>query len=191
MHLPLTLAIQSSVANISSSQTAITGLRLEGFGPSVDARIEALRINLKKYGDLEELDREDSVVFWSEVRDVRPFQKENRVLWRMSVTPSLSPLIVKNIRSEYEGEAFYDWGGGLIWYSMNQSSEDCGAQKVRSTIQNNGGGHATLIRADDISRSQVEVFQPQPKALAALSSRVKKSFDPKRIMNPDRMYLGV
>ncbi|MAQ55989.1 MAG: 2-hydroxy-acid oxidase [Rhodospirillales bacterium] len=191
VHLPLTLAIQSSVANISSSQTAITGLRLEGFGPSVDARIEALRINLKKYGDLEELDREDSVVFWSEVRDVRPFQKENRVLWRMSVTPSLSPLIVKNIRSEYEGEAFYDWGGGLIWYSMNQSSEDCGAQKVRSTIQNNGGGYATLIRADDISRSQVEVFQPQPKALAALSSRVKKSFDPKRIMNPDRMYLGV
>ena len=190
-HLPLTLALQSSVKNISSSQTAITGLRLEGFGPSVDARIEALRINLKKYGDLEELDMEDSIIFWSEVRDARPFQKENSVLWRMSVTPSLSPLIVKDIKSEFAGVAFYDWGGGLIWYCMKQSSEDCGAQKVRSVLQNCGGGHATLVRADNISRAQVEVFQPQSQALADLSSRVKKSFDPKRIMNPDRMYLGV
>lgn len=190
-HLPLTLALQSSVKNISSSQTAITGLRLEGFGPSVDARIEALRINLKKYGDLEELDMEDSIIFWSEVRDARPFQKENSVLWRMSVTPSLSPLIVKDIQSELAGVAFFDWGGGLIWYCMKQSSEDCGALKVRSVLQNCGGGHATLVRADDISRAQVEVFQPQSQALADLSSRVKKSFDPKRIMNPDRMYLGV
>jgi len=31
------------------------------------------------------------------------------------------------------------------------------------------------------------VFQPQPTALAALASRVKESFDPKRLFNPGRM----
>ena len=190
-HLPLAVALSSTIKNIYSSRTAITGLRLEGFGPSVDARIEALRILLKKYGDLEELDNKESITFWSEVRDVRPFQEENSVLWRMSVTPSLSPLIVRNIVSEYAGSAFYDWGGGLIWYCMKDSCEDCGAQKIRSVLNKSGGGHATLIRADALSRAQVEVFQPQSKSLAELSLRVKKSFDPKRIMNPERMYLGV
>jgi glycolate oxidase FAD binding subunit len=33
----------------------------------------------------------------------------------------------------------------------------------------------------------VPVFQPQPAALAALASRVKEGFDPKRLFNPGRM----
>jgi glycolate oxidase FAD binding subunit len=35
----------------------------------------------------------------------------------------------------------------------------------------------------------VPVFQPQPAALAALTRRVKESFDPKRVLNRGRMYL--
>ena len=53
------------------------------------------------------------------------------------------------------------------------------------------GGHATLIRASEATRAAVEVFQPQPTPLAALTARVKDSFDPKRILNPGRMYAGV
>ena len=37
------------------------------------------------------------------------------------------------------------------------------------------------------SAASVPVFQPQPAALAALASRVKESFDPKRLFNPGRM----
>ena len=37
----------------------------------------------------------------------------------------------------------------------------------------------------------VPVYQPQAPALAALSRRVKDSFDPKRVLNPGRMYEGV
>jgi glycolate oxidase FAD binding subunit len=49
------------------------------------------------------------------------------------------------------------------------------------------GGHATLIRAPEPVRADVPVFQPQPPALAALSARVKDSFDPKGLFNPGRM----
>jgi glycolate oxidase FAD binding subunit len=52
-------------------------------------------------------------------------------------------------------------------------------------------GHATLIRAPEPVRAAVEVFQPQPAALAALTARIKDSFDPRRILNPGRMYAGV
>jgi glycolate oxidase FAD binding subunit len=49
------------------------------------------------------------------------------------------------------------------------------------------GGHATLWHASPQRRARVEVFQPQPPALAALSRRVKESFDPLGILNPGRM----
>ena len=53
------------------------------------------------------------------------------------------------------------------------------------------GGHATLIRADADVRASVPVFQPQPAPLAAVTARVKESFDPARVLNPGRMYDGV
>ncbi len=52
-------------------------------------------------------------------------------------------------------------------------------------------GHATLIRAPEGVRAAVDVFHPQPPALAALSARVKDSFDPRRLFNPGRMSRGL
>jgi glycolate oxidase FAD binding subunit len=53
------------------------------------------------------------------------------------------------------------------------------------------GGHATLVRAPVLVRSNIEVFHPQAPPLAALSKRVKSQFDPKRVLNPGRMYADV
>ncbi len=53
------------------------------------------------------------------------------------------------------------------------------------------GGHATLIRAPAAIRAAVAVFEPQDEGVAALSRRVKESFDPKGILNPGRMWAGV
>jgi glycolate oxidase FAD binding subunit len=64
-------------------------------------------------------------------------------------------------------------------------AQDAGAAIIRSAI---GGGHATLIRASDAIRAAVSVFQPQAREVAALSARVKESFDPKRLFNRGRMY---
>ncbi|MGB8525391.1 MAG: FAD-linked oxidase C-terminal domain-containing protein, partial [Rhodoplanes sp.] len=35
------------------------------------------------------------------------------------------------------------------------------------------------------------VFEPQPGPLAALTKRVKESFDPSGVLNPGRMWAGV
>jgi glycolate oxidase FAD binding subunit len=35
------------------------------------------------------------------------------------------------------------------------------------------------------------VFEPQEAALAALTRRVKESFDPNSVLNPGRMWAGV
>ncbi len=47
------------------------------------------------------------------------------------------------------------------------------------------------MRAPAELRAAVPVFQPQDPAMAALTTRVKDSFDPKRVLNPGRMYAGV
>jgi glycolate oxidase FAD binding subunit len=57
---------------------------------------------------------------------------------------------------------------------------------VRQRI-NAAGGHAMLLRAPEEIRRNVEVFHPQPGGLAALSERVRHSFDPKNILNRGRM----
>ena len=52
------------------------------------------------------------------------------------------------------------------------------------------GGHAALIRSPDDIRRRVDVFHPQPGGLAALSERIRNSFDPKTILNRGRMLRG-
>jgi glycolate oxidase FAD binding subunit len=79
----------------------------------------------------------------------------------------------------------YDWGGGLIWLAL-PAAQDAGAATIRAAVAKHGG-HATLMRAPDDLRISIPVFQPEPEALAALSRRVKESFDPHRILNPGRM----
>jgi glycolate oxidase FAD binding subunit len=45
-----------------------------------------------------------------------------------------------------------------------------------------------LIRAPQKVRAAVPVFQPLPPPLAALTARVKESFDPKGLFNPGRLF---
>src|SRR5206468_12837399 len=85
-------------------------------------------------------------------------------------------------------EYFYDWAGGLIWLALSAEG-DGGAARVRRAVA--GKGHATLIRAPAGVRASVPVFEPQDAGLAALTQRVKASFDPKGVFGPGRMYAGV
>jgi glycolate oxidase FAD binding subunit len=79
----------------------------------------------------------------------------------------------------------YDWGAGLIWLAL-PPKPDAQAAVVRARVDA-AGGHATLLRAPEDVRRNVDVFQPQQAALAALGERVRRSFDPKHILNRGRM----
>ena len=87
------------------------------------------------------------------------------------------------LRGSLEIRYVFDWAGGLIWLDV-PPTEDAAAAVIRGAMRS---GHATLIRAPEGVRAAVDVFQPQAPALAALSARVKDSFDPRRLFNPGRM----
>jgi glycolate oxidase FAD binding subunit len=165
-----------------------TALRLEGVAPSVEARLKGLRELLAASGaKMEELGTLESRAFWCEVRDVAPLAASgDAIIWKISCPPTEGPAIVARIKAQRPAaEAFYDWSGGLIWLAL-PASADADYTIVRGA-PGSAGGHATLIRAPESVRANVPVFQPQPVALAALASRVKESFDPKRLFNPGRM----
>jgi glycolate dehydrogenase FAD-binding subunit len=160
-----------------------TALRVEGVAPSVEARVKGLR-ELFPGARTEELGTLESRVFWREVRDGVPLAAvRDDVVWRISCPPTEGATVVARIRAARPGaKAFYDWSGGLIWLAL-PARDDADHELVRAGLP----GHATLIRAPEALRVTVPVFQPLPPALAALSARVKESFDPKGLFNPGRM----
>jgi len=160
-----------------------TALRVEGVAPSVEARLKGLR-DLFPGAAMEELATLESRAFWRDVRDAVPLGAEaDDAVWRLSCAPTDGADIVARIKAaQPAAKAFYDWSGGLIWLAL-PARDDADHALIRTGL----AGHATLIRASESLRSTVPVFQPLPPALAALSARVKESFDPKGLFNPGRM----
>jgi glycolate oxidase FAD binding subunit len=191
-HLPQRLAVRSEVAPVARGGTAVTALRLEGPAPSVAYRSQALRDSLSEHGPTEVLEEADTERLWKEIRDVRPLiEPRERPVWRISVPPASGPAVAAAIAGQMDAELFYDWAGGLIWAATGAALDDAGAGAVRNAIALHGGGHGTLIRAPASVRASVDVFEPLPSSLAALAARVKEGFDPRKVLNPGRMYAGV
>jgi glycolate oxidase FAD binding subunit len=191
-HLPASLAGRSAVSHIAASGRSATLLRVEGPGPSVEHRCAALRGELAGFGATEELHSANSGRIWHEVGDVALLSDgAERVIWRLSLPPASAPALIATLARQIDVGHFFDWGGGLVWLAVASSDgwggDDGGAAAIRVALAGSGG-HATLIRGAAALRSVVPVFEPQGGALGALGARVKESFDPRRILNPGRMY---
>src|SRR5579885_1806092 len=186
-HLPADIA---AVA-LSGASRAATLIRVEGPGPSVDARVAALRDELRDFGPADLLLDGAARAPWRALADVNPVTDEqDRAVWRISVAPQKGPDDAAAIATALDARVFFDWGGGLLWCSVAESAAEGGAETVRAATKS-AGGHATLVRASAELRRRIAVFEPQPPALAALSRRIKEGFDPKRILNPGRMYRDI
>ncbi len=186
-HLPAAAASATRL----SGEGAITVVRLEGFAASVASRSRGLADTLSRFGATRSIADDESRALWRQICDVAPFAAPGGDVWRLSVPPAAGPGVAASIARSTGAEYFFDWGGGLLWLAIPPGDEAGGVSAtVRAAIAE-CGGHATLIRASEAIRAAVEVFQPQPAPLAALTARVKDSFDPKRILNPGRMYAGV
>ena len=189
-HLPASVAAASGVSRVAGAGETVTALRLEGPAPSVKVRSRTLGDLVKGYGALDELGSADSARLWREVGDVAFFAGDGEdPVWRISVPPAAGARVAADIENEIEGKVFYDWGGGLLWLALGPA-DDANHETVRGAIVEHGG-HATLVRAAAEVRTRVPVFEPQPAPLAALTKRVKESFDPLRVLNPGRMVEDV
>ena len=191
-HLPEAAAKGSKVSHVAGTGRSVTAFRVEGPGPSVEHRCRALTVLLGGGASVEELHSENSALLWREICDVRLLDGDGgngRQVWRLSVPPMNGAGVAEQLTAGTGASVFYDWGGGLIWLTMD-ATPDAGHETVRRAVEA-AGGHATLVRAGADVRNRVPVFEPQTGALREITARIKEGFDPKGILNPGRMVEGV
>ncbi len=174
----------------------VGAFRLEGPAESVEVRAARLKQVLHdEFSDtfdakFDELDQTESESFWRGVGNAELFTTDKARdwdLWRLSIAPTDSDHASNVLDAFFKYELFVDWGAGRILFG-GEPAEDAHADHVRTALGYlKSGGHATLVRAPDDVRRRVPVFHPEPEALAALSRRIKESFDPRGILNPGRM----
>ena len=170
--------------------SSCAAIRIEGVAPSVKARAGALRELLGRRREIVAIEGEAAWRFWAGLRDASPLRDGNGPLWRVSVPPATGAEAHARLkRALTEARLYHDWGGGLIWLGLPPGS-DAMAAALRGALAGLGG-HATLVRAPNESRTGIPVFEPQEAAIDALTRRLKASFDPAAIFNRGRMYEGV
>lgn len=161
------LSLPASVSG-AAKLGEVTALRIEGFAPSVAARVEALRSALSAFGDWTAIDGDESHAWWTRFASFDWLAGVTGELWRVSVPPTSGARAAEAIG----GRRTLDWGGGLIWV------EDPQTQDVRA-IAKACHGYAQCVRSphplDPLTVSG---------ELAVLNARVKEAFDPLNRLNP-------
>ena len=145
-------------------------VRVEGMTGSVAYRVGQLRARLG--ADVTVVEGDASAALWREVRDVVPLQGKPGDVWRIATLPTAAAELV----TQLEGEALWDWGGGLVWLRLEHGR---GAEVAAAVA---GRGHATLIKGEG-----GPVFPPEAAEVVALSAGIRAKFDPRGILNPGMM----
>jgi glycolate oxidase FAD binding subunit len=140
-------------------------VRLSGAGAAVEAAC-------RKMGGTVAVDADK---WWNSVREQDHDCFAGATLWRLALPSTAGPLDIDGLRA-------VEWGGGLRWYG-----DEAGPEAIRAAAAA-AGGHAVLYRAPESLRCLEGAFAPLSPALLALHRRLKKTFDPKGILNPGRLY---
>lgn len=109
------------------------------------------------------------------------FLNSHENVLRAAIPPSQAASVIEEAGSpNWSG----DCAGGILWIATND-------HKSLRQIVHGAGGHATLIRANAETRSNIDVFEPEDAVRAQLTRAVKAAFDPLALFNPGRMWDGV
>ncbi len=176
------------VFNDLTHKGSITAIRIEGTQISVKQRVENLIDNLSlKDKKLTILDSTQSEIFWEDTRSLKVFSKGQENILRAVVPPSETLNLINRLKN-FHPNYFIDWGGSLIWLELDYLS----SQKIDQLRQRilAANGYITLIKSGENIKSSSEIFTIDPIKFK-ISQNIKKSFDPKRILNPGKMYTGI
>jgi glycolate oxidase FAD binding subunit len=174
--------------NDLTTQGPITAIRIEGTNDSIDYRIKKLCEELKiQKEEVVTLEPEQSNIFWEKTRSLEVFSNLKKNLFKI-VLPASETFEVINKLKIFEIKYFVDWGGSLIWVQLDDISTK--TFKNIKEIVKSSSGYMTVIKIEENLKALVDVFTIDP-IKYKITEKIKKSFDPKRILNPGKMYSGI
>ena len=159
-------------------------IRVEGTTAAVVEKLALLHSRFAGQ-ELVTLNDDTTRASFDEITNGAAFVNRETDLWRLCVPPSHA---YEAVKSSDASDWYADWAGGLLWLAL--PANDDTATRLR-VITTRFGGHATLVRASEDARKRLAVFEPEPPARAELTRAVKAAFDPKRVLNPGRMFESV
>jgi len=179
---------QSFTFNDLTHKGALTAIRIEGPSNSVDHRIKNLSTELglleNEYSILESV---QTKIFWNKTKNLEIFSNSKKNLLRI-VVPISETLSVLQKMKPYDINYFLDWGGSLIWVELEKISLKI-LREIKDITQQHSG-YFTIIKVEDDLKASADIFTIDP-IKYKISEKIKKSFDPKRIFNPGKMYSGI
>ena len=194
-YLPTEPKIPGCVMNIEKTfklndlkhKGSLTAIRIEGLKNSVNQRMENLINELKiKNFNISILETYQSEIFWDKVKNLEFFHFSKNNILRIVIPASESTQLIYQLSNNFK--YFLDWGGSLIWLEAYELSEEM-FDSIRKKVVKHGG-YLTMIKNSDYLPYVEDVFTINRDRFN-ISQSIKRSFDPKRILNPGKMYTGI
>jgi len=162
-------------------------IRVEGDKISINEKIKALNkeLNLEKYKTTI-LDVYQSVPFWKKINNLELFSKTKNNLIRLVITPSNGVKMMQFLGNKFK--YYIDWCGSLFWVEV-PAKKNMKIKELKK-ISQEYGGYLTIVKTSDEYDYEETLFTINDVRLL-ISEKIKKSFDPKRIFNPGKMYRGI
>ena len=175
--------------NDLDTNTSITAIRLEGPKISVSERVNTLKKLFSDYKTtISVLENYQSRIFWQNTTDLQFFNNSNNVVAKIV----LPPLNTDQLMNKFENEELkyvVDWAGNLIWVELPENDSVL-LKHLRTEILKLSG-HMTIIKAPNHVRIREDFLTTVDENIKVLSLKIKESFDPKKILNPGKMYSGI
>jgi len=167
---------------------SFTAIRIEGTKNSTNERVKNLMSELKIIDyDVSILATHQSEIFWDKVKNLEVFSFTKNNIIRIVIPPShCVQLLYQLTFSKFK--YYIDWGGALIWMEACELTEEM-FDSIRKKVVKHGG-YMSMIKPSDYLPYVEEVFTINMNRFN-ISQNIKKSFDPKRILNPGKMYTGI
>ena len=173
--------------NDLKQEGSITAIRIEGSKNSIDHRIENLINELQITNlNIAILEVHQSEVFWNKVKALEFFSNSKNSIIRIVIPPSECVNLIYQFSSKFK--YYLDWGGALMWLEVFELSEEM-FESIRKKVVKRGG-YVTMIKNSNYLPYVEDVFTISSERFN-ISQNIKKSFDPKRILNPGKMYTGI
>ncbi len=176
------------ILNDLTYEGGLTAIRIEGPTNSVDQRIDRLSKELGLLSqEISILDAEQSNIFWNRTKNLEVFKNLKSNLLRIVVPISETLQVIQKLKSN-DVNYFLDWGGSLVWMAFNEINIKI-LNETKQIVKKHHG-YYTIIKIEEDLKASADIFTIDP-IKYKISEKIKRSFDPKRIFNPGKMYTGI
>jgi len=173
--------------NNLKSEEPFIAVRIEGSKKSIDERIQDISQELQiKKMKTSILDFYQSKLFWEKINSLELFSGTKNNLLRAVIPTATSLDLMKYLKNNFK--YYIDWCGSLFWIEVLEE-ENIQIKEIKETIINLGG-YLTIVKKSQSLSSDIDLFTINDTRLL-LSQKIKESFDPKKILNPGKMYRGL